>query len=366
MSDLTDALADGALASENVTSQAISGIDDSFSLTEAFSLFVIPGSVGGDVFKLTESFLFEFQRNALMQEVLRLQDRYRFALLAALSESVTLSDAYVAYVNHLLAQACKLSGSFVPTFIYNLSAQERVSLVSLLDLHNAASISEAFQAQDASALQFIGGSQIVELLRVTADLGTNLVLRIALKETMDVEDDALLNFIYSGEITETIVAEILYQSPDGSITSWAINTRTGAITEYRNFSFNSYASIGRKYIAADSSGLYELNGAQDLTSSVLADVMGGFMQFNGSKFAGLKGVYIGAQGQGNYLLKLITGDGIERVYRSMLNPGLMTTKVNIGKGLRARYFAWELLNEDGQDFDLDEIEFVPMMSGRRV
>ena len=44
---------------------------------------------------------------------------------------------------------------------------------------------------------------------------------------------------------------------------------------------------------------------------------------------------------------------------------MKTTKVNMGKGLRARYFAYELIST-GQDFDLDSVEFVPLVAQRRV
>jgi hypothetical protein len=37
----------------------------------------------------------------------------------------------------------------------------------------------------------------------------------------------------------------------------------------------------------------------------------------------------------------------------------------MGKGQRARYFAFELISA-GQDFDLDTIEFVPIVVQRRV
>jgi hypothetical protein len=39
--------------------------------------------------------------------------------------------------------------------------------------------------------------------------------------------------------------------------------------------------------------------------------------------------------------------------------------VQVGKGLRARYFALELVTT-GQDFDLDTIEVVPLLNARRV
>jgi hypothetical protein len=44
---------------------------------------------------------------------------------------------------------------------------------------------------------------------------------------------------------------------------------------------------------------------------------------------------------------------------------MITTRVQVGKGLRARYYAFELETVDGQDFDLESIEFVPLVVQRR-
>ena len=129
--------------------------------------------------------------------------------------------------------------------------------------------------------------------------------------------------------------------------------------------------MGRKYLGANRDGLYELNGDQDNTTNVIARIGGGYIQANAMKQSGLKGIYLalrsqGVSDRGNWFLKLIMGDGREMIYKATINPGLMVSKVNVGKGVRAGYMAWELQNADGQDFDFDKLEFVPMMSGRRV
>jgi hypothetical protein len=44
---------------------------------------------------------------------------------------------------------------------------------------------------------------------------------------------------------------------------------------------------------------------------------------------------------------------------------MRSTKVHMGKGQRARYFSFELISTGG-DFDLDTLEFVPIVVQRRV
>jgi hypothetical protein len=335
-------------------------------LTDTYAYAVTPGGASLDTFSLTESLGLDFIRTSSLTETLRLAEKWAITQPVTLTESLSLSDAFTAWVNTILAHGIKLTDVLTPSFIMGFTITDALKLASAWDVHNTISVVEGVTLTETPAYVFVAGGQITELLTLTTNLSTQLVMRLAATDTLTFTDAELLNFIYSATVTENILIELLYQEPSGSVTSWAINTRTNAVTEYRNWAYNSFANIGRKYLGANETGLYELNGARDGTANVLADMMSGYFQPNGAKFAGLKGVYIGATGQGNYILKLQTGDGNERVYRAMLNPGLMTTKVNIGKGLRARYIAWELLNEDGQDFDLDTIEFVPMMSGRRV
>jgi hypothetical protein len=74
---------------------------------------------------------------------------------------------------------------------------------------------------------------------------------------------------------------------------------------------------------------------------------------------------LGVRASGEFLIKLRTGDGKSYTYQVNAQP-LRTTRVELGKGLRARYFTYELISIGGQDFDLDEIEFLPIVSQRRI
>jgi hypothetical protein len=40
--------------------------------------------------------------------------------------------------------------------------------------------------------------------------------------------------------------------------------------------------------------------------------------------------------------------------------------VEVGQGLRSRYWQFELTNVDGGDFELDVLELYPLFLGRRV
>ena len=130
---------------------------------------------------------------------------------------------------------------------------------------------------------------------------------------------------------------------------------------------NSFAQMGHHFLGASSTGLYQLDGPLDVGSAIVATVKSGSAQFSGSRYTAFDAVYLGCRvsdGANDWLLKLHTGDGQCYVYQFQpLNR--RTTKIFVGKGLRARYFSWELVTA-GENFDLDSIEFVPISSKRRV
>ena len=367
MTTLTGPLADGAVAADSIKLTAATAYVDAWSLSEAWLPTIIPGGVAGGKFSITESFALKLNGNATVTERVTFASVIKLLQGAIITDGFSVNQSLVAWVNALLKSGLKMRDIFTPSFVFNLTVAQTLKIVEALDVRNSISFADTlFVRSSVPTYAFIAGVQVFEALSLMMSLKQNLVLRLAFNDVVRLTDRELLNFIYRAEIHETIVAEIIYQSPNGNVSTWAINTRTNAVTEYSNFNFNSYATMGRKYLAADADGLYELNGPRDVTTDVIARFGGGYFQPNSAKFSGLKGVYLGMTGEGNYILKIITGDGITRAYRAALNPGLMTTKVNVGKGVRARYIAWELTNENGQDFDFDQIEFVPMMGGRRV
>ncbi len=206
--------------------------------------------------------------------------------------------------------------------------------------------------------------QLAETLGIADALSNKLMIRVDLAENVEVISSELLHTIFNGVIAEGVKISAAYLRPGDDVTTWVVNTMTGATTEYTNYNFNSFAQIGHKYLGASTAGLFELNGDDDAGTDIIAHLKGGFAQFNGSRYTGFKAAYLGMRGTGEFFFKLDAGDGSTYTYK-IVAQDMQTTKVQLGKGLRARYFAYELIST-GQDFDLDSIEFVPMIAQRRV
>lgn len=372
MVDLPGVLADGPLASESLALAVSTNIVEGFALGDSATYTLFPGGNINDGPLLGDVVTVIARKNTALTQSFKIVDQFTIGHPVAVIESFDVTDAFKAHYNLLISERVSISELRTVAASYHLTITDLATLAQIVDPINNAQIQETMGLVDVETYRFLGASAIQDVFNLHDGLSGHLIMRVVINEGIGLEDDEVLRMMYNETITEGFFAELAYQEPSGAITAWAINTRTNAVTQYTNFAFNSFASVGRKYIAASQSGLYELNGPTDtLNQAVIATMAGGFFQPNGTKLAGLKGVYLGVGGQGpggraSWLLKIITDDNCERVYRAITGVGLRNTKFEMGKGLRSRYFAWEAINEQGQDFNLESVEFVPMMSGRRV
>lgn len=199
---------------------------------------------------------------------------------------------------------------------------------------------------------------------VELEVTPQFLLSARITDEIELEAEDIVQMLFSPTLEDGIEINAGYVAPDGSFTTWAMNARTGAVTEYSNYAFNSFARHGNRYLGASADGLYELLGDDDDGDNIVARLRSGFMQFGGTHLARLKAAYIAARGEGDIILKIITADGVTYNYQTSTR-NMRSTKVHMGKGQRARYFAFELISA-GQDFDLDTLEFVPIVVQRRV
>ena len=250
-----------------------------------------------------------------------------------LAQTFKMSDALARFVGGTLADTVGISSAALPHWVYNVVSQNGLALFDVL--------------------------------------ANKLLMSVTMPEGVDLSASQLLHMAYSGMIDERFGVSAVYVSPAGTTTTWAINTRTGAVTEYQNFAFNSMAKIGRKFIGAADDGLYELDGDTDDGANIPTRMRGGQMQPGGSRFTSFKAVYLGMRTKTDaprstpdFVFKFIAGDGREYAY-GVKPTNQQTTRIMLGKGLRARYFSWELVSL-GPDFDLDTLEFIPLISQRRI
>lgn len=368
MTSFTGTFADGALASSLITTSIEFSISDTATFTEAWTVDFINGSGGLSdkaVASAVPSFQMVYNLSLTEHAVASAQEAVFYEIQQTLS--AVASDSIEVSVALLLKERGFAHDVVSTEMIYNsVSLSSSAHARDVVTTAKGVLLTDSAVARDNVVVEYIANVSLHDQAIATVDAGSGGGPVGLLSDIAYASEAFTFGFVFNPVINELAIASEIVNFDTG-FSTWAINTRTNAVTQYLNCgTFNSFAAMGRKYLAADADGLYELNGSQDVTSPVIGNMQGGFFAPNDGMLAGFKGCYMAARGQGNWRLVLTTGDLRSYTYERVSNPGLMKTKFEIGKGLRSTYFGWELKAMDGQDFDFDQIEFIPMRSGRRI
>ena len=335
------------------------------SVTMSFTGQPVRGFLLHDSVALTSLLVVRADYRTTVAEVAGIHDRLLVGSNVSLNDVVQLGAAVVAQEGLSLRDDMGVIATLTPTGRFRRSYDEAAHLIDSVGQAAFGVIAEAIGV--AGTLQ--GVALFDQLLTDTINAGDSitsapLVLQVVADDAVEITATDALQMFYAGRIDETVQITAAYPSPGGSVTTWALNTKTAALTEYGDYAFNSFARLDRRYLGASEDGLYELTGDTDDGDAIIAELETGVAQIAGSRFTSFRAAYLAVRGDGRFILRLKTGGG--KVYNyEVTTDNLETTKVNLGKGLRARYFSFTLIST-GQDFDLESLEFVPIAAKRRV
>lgn len=155
-------------------------------------------------------------------------------------------------------------------------------------------------------------------------------------------------------------------------TAWAMNLEGSMpVSQYENFDFNSFAEVGGEYFAANEEGLFRLGADTDAGQPIEAAIGSMMLDLDTSRQKRMQAAYIGYTASGRIVLKVrseddgqVVEDWFEAQQQTAAAP--RNQMVRIGRGLRSRYWQFELVNVDGADFELDSLEMYPIPLNRRV
>lgn len=328
------------------------------------NLIVSYGLIVAEHLRLRETLEPQQIGNATVTDAVLLAAHLASAREIALADGVGIAFAQELRDAIVLLERLRLSDALQVNALYSLTVHQSMRLTASLLRWFGADIEDGLQLDDDALARVLAFAGVDEGIGVEAAVTPQLLVRATARDGIAIDSEQLVRMLFQPTMFEGVEFEAGYIGPDGSFTAWAMNTRTGAVTEYSDFTFNSFGRVGNRYIGASADGLYELVGDDDDGEEIIARIKSGYMQFGGTHLSRLKAAYIAATGEGEMLLKIVEKGGKTYVYRTDTRDG-RSTKVHMGKGQKARYFAFELVTS-AQDFDLDTIEFVPIVVPRRV
>ncbi len=333
------------------------------ALTLSESIIALVGAVVIERLNIAESFTTVGTFGLVHVDAVQLADAGSTARQGTALDTLTMAEVLeIARGVHIL-ESLGLAETLAGSARYGISRADNIRLVDRILQFLGGEAADTLQLAPVVQGQQLAHRTVSDTLELVEGITPKFLIGAVAQDVVDLSADQVIQMLFQPHLRETVEFSGAYISPGGGFTAWTMNTRTAAVTEYTNFEFNSFAAVGNKYLAASSSGLFELLGDTDDGDDIVARIKSGYMQFGGVHLSRLKAAYIATRGAGDFILRIITGDGVTYDYAASTRD-MLTTKVNMGKGQRARYFAFDLLSA-GQDFDLDSIEFVPIVVQRR-
>lgn len=239
---------------------------------------------------------------------------------------------------------------------------------------------------DSAAQQLVAGMALDDVVAMTDGIDLRSRLLFSVDDAIAVSDAAtLIKFmvmaIENGIGVESVLAAagrfgmnltasakvtVVIAAGDELYNGWIVNPNIGASAGLEGFNFNSFARHKGKNYAIGRNGIYKMGGATDDGQKIDAFIGLPKLAFGTAHQKRIPHVYIGAASTGKMVLRVVV-DGKAYTYMAVkATPNMAEQKVDLGKGLKGNYWQFELTNEDGADFDIDTIKFMPIVLERRV
>ncbi len=147
---------------------------------------------------------------------------------------------------------------------------------------------------------------------------------------------------------------------EGSQTSFramVLNLKNNGLTEYLNYNFNSLCSFNGKYFGANTTGIYELTGTQDVSTNISWRIVTSRFDLETDNVKKrLLYAWIGCKPSGDLTLTVIQPDGTQYAYTAdSVNTVDNGIRVKFGKGVKSRYVDFELKNIANESIILDKL-----------
>lgn len=152
---------------------------------------------------------------------------------------------------------------------------------------------------------------------------------------------------------------------DGGYFVWVFNARTGAVSRYLRYGFDSFAQIGGHYFGVAEDGVYLLGGNTDAAQPIQARAGTGLLDLGAKELKHVSAVYLDAASDGVLSVRVQAGAQQYTYKARRASAYNAQQRVDTGRGLRATHYSFELLN-GGADFELDAMDVNVVKSARRI
>lgn len=304
---------------------------------------------------------------AQLTEILVLYDHIYPLVEESLTDTLTYEATQSQQYNRIaqIVETLALDGAFDDTLNATNIIAATMVLWDVISYAKKMELTETLLLGADMTAKWEGYVQLVDTL-LFDDVIFQSGLIVVLTDTMAMSASISSSAILKSIITDTIEFYGSVHFDGEEYLALSYNTQSGGISEFTNYAFNSFSYP----YAANSDGIYKLDDSIDDNGVAIdASIRTGLMDFGTSLKKQVPVAYIGLTEEGRCLLRVISTDhGIkkERWYEvNARNNALDNTRIKMGKGVKGRYWQFELSNIEGEDFGIESLEMLPFILKRR-
>lgn len=312
--------------------------------------------------------------------------------LSVITEAVEFVDRLAAVWKMLLAETVAFEGVPSPSTLAMQRMVETLALVAgpgtslearnlvaeTLALNDVLAVIAKEQIGDTAAFGEALSTALRARMRLLDELlvdavpaATARVLGV-LEESVALDGSPTSTLEALNRLQETIGFSISLRIGDDLYLAWVVNTETRAASTYVGYPFNSFCEFEGRYYGAAEDGIYHLDGDDDAGDDIHARIRLGMSNLGIAREKRIPALYLAYRADGRLVLKAVVTDidGSREEWWYGLTPrgagDVREGRIQLGRGLKAVMWDFEIANLDGADFELADLKFLPMILDRRV
>lgn len=236
-----------------------------------------------------------------------------------------------------------------------------------LALSHILALSETLNLEDDSTQTRVSNFTFSAGLSLEDALTASKEVQLSLLDSMSLTDQQAATFVFNISLPENLNLGDIFYAPGGGYSVYVMNTNNTAVSLYRNWDFQSMAKIGDSYFGASPEGLFRLEGDNDNGTDINAAVVTQSIDFRTQQMKSMGFALLGISQSGNIYVSVVHENNPVYTYRLVTSDTAMrNARAIIGKGMALRYWQFEIVNENGADFELESITYYPVVLTRRI
>ena len=361
------ALASNYLDTVTVVKVRVGVNSDSLDITDTLWDDYFPNATVSESMKACDVVSVMFNAHPMISESIDLQDGIAFVWDELIQEFIDFQDisSFDPNIFVTISETLVLLDIVENSHSGFLFIQDSIKLLDAAIMAWGIKVIEALNIPDVITDNLIFFNTIVETLAATTNVLNQLSFLVTVSDNADISDSTSIQQMLNIDISEIFGFTGGLSFGDDYYT-FVLNTENEAISLYSNYNFNSISGE----LAASDTGIYQLTGDDDEGTLIGASLKTALMDFGNNLHKQVPYTYIGFSSDGELILKAISNqNGVKKERWYHCKPSRdadATSRVQLGRGVKSKYWQFEIINVDGADFDIESFEPMPLSLKRRI